>query len=229
MITDALRQARPFDGLSNAALDEIARHAKLRRVAPGEAVFEQGEPAGRFFLVAEGRMKVTMLTADGKQVLVRLIGAGDFCGLALALARPDYPASCRAAVPSLLVGWPMGYWRTLLETHPAVALRATQALGRHIADVHGRMAELATEEVERRVAHAVLRLARTAGQPGEGGVVVDFPITRQDLAEMAGTTLYSVSRIVSAWGRRGIVRRARARLVVSDAPALERIARGGET
>lgn len=229
MITEALRQAPPFDGLSDAALDEIARHATLRRVASGEAVFEQGEPAGRFFLVTEGRMKVSMLTAEGKQVLVRLIGAGDFCGLALALARPDYPATCRAAAPSLLVSWPMCYWRILLETHPAVALRATQALGRHIEDVHSRMVELATEEVERRVARAVLRLARTAGRLGEGGVIVDFPVTRQDLAEMTGTTLHSVSRIVSAWGARGIVRRGRARLVVSDPSSLERIARGDES
>lgn len=228
MMMTALKRSPPFHGLSEVALEEIARNATAQRLGTGDAIFVQGEPARRFFLVAEGRMKVSMLTADGKQVLVRLIGAGDFCGLALALARPDYPATCRAAVPSLLLAWPTPYWQTLLETQPAVALRATQALGRHIEDVHSRMVELATEEVERRVAHAVLRLARTAGTPEGGGVGIDFPVTRQDLAEMTGTTLHSVSRIVSSWSARDIVRRGRARIVVRDVPALERIAGGGE-
>lgn len=228
MIIDTLRRAPPFQCLSEAALEDIARHGTLLHLAVGEAVFEQGEPASRFFLVSEGRMKVSMLTSDGKQVLVRLLGAGDFCGLALALARSDYPATCRAAVPSRLVGWPTCYWPTLLERHPGVALGAMQALGRHIDDVHSRLTELATEEVERRVAHAVLRLARTAGQPADGAVVIDFPVTRQDLAEMTGTTVHSVSRVFSGWGARGIVRPSRARLVVADTAALEQIARGGE-
>lgn len=226
MLTAALRRSPAFRDLSEAALAEIAGQGAGRRVEAGEALFEQGAPAHRFFLVAEGRMKVTMVTAEGKQVFVRLTGAGDFCGLALALSRPDYPATCRAAVPSFVISWPMCYWGKLLEAHPAVALRVTQAMGRHIEDVHSRLTELATEEVERRVAHAVLRLARQAGRPVEGGVDVDFPVTRQDLAEMTGTTLHSVSRIVSVWSAQGIVRRGRARIVVSDIAALEEIARG---
>lgn len=226
MITAALQRSPPFRGLSGAALEEIARHALARRMMVGEAAFEQGEPAQRFFLVAAGRMKITLVTSEGKQVLVRMVGVNDFCGLALALARPEYSATCRAVVPSLIVGWSMCYWPTLLETQPAVAARVTETLGRQIDDLHSRMAELATEEVERRVAHAVLRLARTAGQPVDGGVGIDFPLTRQDLAEMTGTTLHSVSRIVSSWAARGVVRCGRARIVVSEFPALERIAVG---
>lgn len=226
MIVEALRRSPPFHGLADPQLEEVARHGTARSLRPGEAAFEQGAAADRFFLVVEGRMKVAMLTPDGKQVLVRLIGAGDFCGLALALARRDYPATCSAVVPSQLVGWPMCYWSTLLETHPVVSLRVTQALGRHIVDVHSRMAELATEGVERRVAHALLRLAREAGRPVEGGLGIDFPVTRQDLAEMTGTTLHSVSRIVSSWSARGFVRTGRARIVIADLGALERIGSG---
>ena len=95
----------------------------------------------------------------------------------------------------------MRYWEELLANYPRIAIGITRSLGRHITDVHARIAELATEEVEQRVAHAVLRLARSAGTPVEGGLRIDFPITRQDLAEMTGTTLHSVSRIVSGLGR----------------------------
>jgi CRP/FNR family transcriptional regulator, nitrogen oxide reductase regulator len=226
MIATALQMTQPFRDIEPVAVAEIARHASERRLAPGEALFEQGEPADRFFLAVEGRLKVTMITPEGKQVLVRLLCPGDFCGLALALARSDYPATCRAIVAVRVVGWPMSYWAELIETNPRIALGVTRSLGRHITDVHARIAELATEEVAQRVANAVLRLARTAGAPAEGGLRIDFPITRQDLAEMTGTTLHSVSRIVSGWIGRGVVGRGRARLVVRDLPALERIARG---
>ena len=116
--------------------------------------------------------------------------------------------------------------RSCSPIYPRIAIGITRSLGRHITDVHARIAELATEEVEQRVAHAVLRLARSAGTPVEGGLRIDFPITRQDLAEMTGTTLHSVSRIVSGWAGRGIVGRGRASLVIRDLPTLERIGRG---
>jgi len=228
MLETDLRSAVPLRTLDDAALADIAGHAAERRLAPGEPLFEQGEPARRFYLVAEGRLKVTMLTRDGKQFLVRLLQPGDFCGLAFALDRPDFPASCHAVVAARVVGWPTTYWQALAEEHPGIGISIALSLGRYVEDMHRRMSELATEPVERRVAHAVLRLARDAGKPTDGGVSVDFPVTRQDLAEMAGTTLHSVSRIVSAWSDRGIVRRGRARIVVSDLAGLERIARGGE-
>ena len=227
MIESTLREAGPFRDLASSARAEIARHASERQLAPGEAMFEQGEAADRFFLVTAGRLKVTMLVPEGKQVLVRLTFPGDFCGLALALALREYPATARAIVPSAAVSWPTSYWPVLIEAHPRIAVGMTQALGRHVTDVHTRIVELSTAEVERRVAHAVVRLARRAGEPAAGGGVrIDFPVTRQDIAELTGTTLHSVSRIVAAWATRGIVASGRARLVVRDVATLERIARG---
>ena len=226
MIASALQSVPAFRDVDCGGLEEIAHHATKRRLDAGDALFEQGEPAANFYLVIEGRLKVTMITQEGKQVLVRHVHPGDLCGFALALARPAYPATCRALVPVQGLGWQMRYWEVLLESYPRVAIAITRSLGHHITDVHARIAEFATEEVEQRVAHAVLRLAGKAGTPVEGGLRIDFPITRQDIAEMTGTTLHSVSRIVSAWAGRGIVGRGRAHLVVRDLPGLERIARG---
>lgn len=227
MIENALRNAAPFRDLGPTALAEIARRASERQLTSGEAMFNQGDPAERFFLVVEGRLKVTMIVPDGKQVLVRLIFPGDFCGLTPVLTISEYPATARAIVASRAVTWPTSFWPTLIEMRPGLALGLTQALGRHLAEAHTRIAELSTAEVERRVASAVLRLADRAGEPVEGGGVrIDFPVTRQDIAELTGTTLHSVSRIISAWVTRGIVGRGRARLIVRDVPALERIAEG---
>lgn len=226
MLDIVLQQAEPFRRLGRCALAEVARHASARRLDPGEALFEQGAPADHFFLVTDGRFKVSMVMPEGKQVLVRLVFPGDFCGLALVLARPDFPAAARAIVASRAIAWPTSYWPVMIEAHPAIALDATRSLGRHVAEVHTRIAELSTAEVERRIALAVLRLVDRAGKPAADGVRIDFPITRQDIAELTGTTLHSVSRIVSGWGSRGIVGRGRARLVVRDVAALERVAEG---
>ena len=226
MIAAALRKTEPFRDMDRDALRAIACQATDRPLVAGEALFEQGEPAERFFLALGGRLKATMIVPDGKQVLLQLINPGDFCGLASVLACTEYQATCRAIVATSVLAWPTSYWGTLFEGHPRIAVSLTQALGRHVAEVQTRIAEFATQPVERRVANAVLRLVRSAGTPTEGGVRVDFPITRQDLAELTASTLHSVSRIVSAWCGLGILGRGRACLVVRDLAALERIARG---
>jgi len=75
---------------------------------------------------------------------------------------------------------------------------------------------MSTEEVERRIAHALLRLAHQGGRKTEDGVLIDFPISRQDIAQMTGTTLHTVSRIMSAWEKVGLVSSGRQRVVICD-------------
>jgi CRP-like cAMP-binding protein len=87
---------------------------------------------------------------------------------------------------------------------------------------------MSTEEVERRVAHTVLRLSKDAGKSEGGGVRIDFPITRQDIAEMTGTTLHTVSRILSSWESKGLVEGGRQKLLVRDVKGLQALADSGE-
>ena len=101
-----------------------------------------------------------------------------------------------------------------------------QTIGQRLQEAHTRIREMATEEVERRVAHAVLRLIRQAGKPEGTGIRIDFPITRQDIAEMTGTTLHTVSRILSAWEAKGLVEGGRQKLLVRDAHRLQLLAEG---
>ena len=86
--------------------------------------------------------------------------------------------------------------------------------------------EISNEQVEQRVAHALLRLAKQAGRKTEAGVEIDFPISRQDVAEMTGTTLPTVSRILSAWEQQGLVEGGGQRIVVRDPHALFSLAEG---
>ena len=91
-----------------------------------------------------------------------------------------------------------------------------QTVGSRLQETHTRVVEMSTQQVERRVAHALLRLAKQAGRKVEHGVEIDFPISRQDIAEMTGTTLHTVSRTLSAWEQPGLIESGRQRIVLRD-------------
>jgi len=213
-----------FQRLAEAELTRLMAHATSRRVAQGATVFEQGEKAHAFYLLLHGRLKVSQVTPDGQQVMVRVVHPGDLFGFARALARPDYPGTARAAVDCVVIGWPMADWDAVVESSPHLAINAMQTIGQRLDEAHTRLREMSTQEVERRVAHAVLRLAAKAGRPEAQGTRIDFPITRQDIAEMTGTTLHTVSRLLSAWEGLGLVEGGRQKLTICDAEGLARIA-----
>ncbi len=205
-----------FSGMTDAQLDDILAVATSRRYATGSAVFEQGQPATHFFVLLHGRLRVTQVTSEGQQVIVRMVNPGDLFGIAKALRRPDYPGTSTAVNDSVALAWPMEAWDGLLTRHPSLAVNAMQTMGSRLQEAHTRMRELSTEEVERRVAHAVLRLANQSGKKEGTGVRIDFPVSKQDIAEMTGTTLHTVSRILTAWEEVGLVEGGRQKLLVKD-------------
>lgn len=226
-IDRSLVRALPlFTNISDVDLDRLLARASIRRVPVGEAVFEQGQPATAFFLLLHGRLKVTQVTPDGQQIIVRMVHPGDIFGFAKALQRDDYPGTPTASAESVVLSWPTEVWSQFVEQNPHLAVNAMQTIGQRLQEAHTRIREMATEEVERRVAHAVLRLIRQAGKPEGTGIRIDFPITRQDIAEMTGTTLHTVSRILSAWETKGLVEGGRQKLLVRDAHRLQLLAEG---
>lgn len=215
-----------FDKMSDADLDRLLNHATARRVPQGEAVFEQGQEARCFFLLLHGRLKVTQVTEDGQQIIVRVVHPGDLFGFARALQRSDYPGTAIAAAESVALSWPTDLWPSFVEQNPRLAVTAMQTIGQRLEEAHTRIREMSTQEVERRVAHVVLRLSQQAGRQEENGIRIDFQISRQDIAEMTGTTLHTVSRILSAWEAKGLVEGGRQKLLVRDPEGLALLADG---
>lgn len=215
-----------FARMSDADLDLLLARATMRRVKPGETVFEQGQKATQFFLLLHGRLKVTQVTSEGQQIIVRMVHPGDIFGFARALQRDDYPGTPVAAAESTVMCWPNEVWDTVVEKTPQLAVNTMRTIGQRLQEAHTRILEISTEEVERRVAHAVLRLVEKAGRQDDEGTHIDFPLTRQDVAEMTGTTLHTVSRLFSAWEGQGIVRGGRQKLLVRDKARLQALASG---
>lgn len=215
-----------FAGMAEAEQHEVLALARSHHYGAATAVFEQGQAAEFFYVLLSGRLRVTQTNAEGQQTVVRMVNPGDLFGIARALRRPDYPGTATAVTDSVALQWPMKDWDRLTEQHPRFAINAMQTMGQRLQEAQARVRELSTEEVERRVAHTVLRLANQGGKKEAEGVRIDFPISKQDIAEMTGTTLHTVSRILSAWERAGLIEGGRQKLLIREPHRLFLIGEG---
>lgn len=213
-----------FRGVSPEVLSKIVGIAHSTSIAPGQFFFNEGEPAEHFYVLTSGRAKLTQLTPEGHQVVIRHVGPGDAFGGVGAFGEPAYPISAESVEASTALAWSSSTMRRLLESEPVLAVNALEMVASRLYDLQQRYRQAMTERVERRIARAVLRLVRDAGRRVEAGVQIDFPVSRQDIAEMTGTTLYTVSRLLSSWEQDGIISGGRQRIVLTNPHALVAIA-----
>lgn len=219
-----LRGVDLFAELEDRVLDDVLRAAHRRRVAKGETVFRQDEEAQSFYVLVEGRLKVTQTTPEGQRVVVRFICPGEMFGCVAVFGGQRYPGTATAVEDTRMLGWTKGATQHLMERHPRIAINTLGTVGSRLQESQTRVRELSTQRVERRIAHALVRLAEQAGKPVAQGVRIDFPISRQDVAEMTGTTLHTVSRTLSAWEEQGIVESGRQKITICRPDALVAIA-----
>jgi CRP-like cAMP-binding protein len=215
-----------FQGLTPTELDRMVGQARSLRIARNRAVFEQEQDAHSFFLLLDGHIRVVKSTAEGGEVTVRYIGPGELMGIATALGRTTYPASAIAAVDCVVLAWPSSLWSEFASAYPSFGASTYKTVGNRLQDAHTRVVEMSTEHVDRRVAHALLKLVNQTGRKTEEGLMIDFPISRQDIAEMTGTTLHTVSRLMSAWDGKGLVISGRQKVTVVEPHRLLMLAEG---
>jgi CRP-like cAMP-binding protein len=203
-----------FQGLDTDALAAMVQTAHVQAVPSGSCFFLQDDPATRFYVLLEGRVRLTQVTAEGQQVILRFITPGEGMGIVAALGAMDYPASAEALDACRALMWEGAAVAALMERYPRLALNGMRLLAQRVREFQDRLRELATERVARRVARTLLRLARQSGHKVAGGILIDLPLSRQNLAEMTVTTLYTVSRILSQWEAQGLVETGRERVVI---------------
>ena len=222
-----VERAPLFRGLSPAAHSELLVLAHERRVARKQCFLEEGEPAREILILCAGRVKMTQLAPSGQQIILRLTGPGEVFG-GLGVARGGtYPATAEALEPSHALGWSRAELHAFAETHPLVLQNTIRIVSERLRSLEHRYLELATERVPQRLAHALLRLVGHMGRPADGGALVSF--SREELAQMTGTTLFTVSRIVSEWETHGLVLPRREGVVVVDTEGLVSVAEGAES
>ncbi len=214
-------RSRVFDGLTAAERGQWIEAARPREVRRNELVAHQGDQVREFALVESGLLKLVQLTPGGHELIVRFVGPGDPFGVVALLDTARYPMTAVAVERTRLLIWTDGVLRPLLDRFPRVRLNVTRELAAYMTDALTRVRELTTERVSQRLAHTLLRLMRQVGTPHGDGVLIAHPLTRQELADLTGTTLYTVSRTLSRWQSRGILQSTRRHLLVRAPGRLE--------
>lgn len=223
-LLDLLNQAPLFAGATLSERKVALRSAHASSLEKGEFYFHQGEKALAFYIVVEGRVRLTQLTPEGHQIILRYLGPGEGMGIIVVLSNTVYPLSAEVVADSTALKWDYEAAAQLLEQFPRLALNGLRLVAGRFQELQNRYQELATERVERRVARTLLRLARQTGRRTEQGVLIDLPLSRQDLGEMTGTTLYTVSRILSNWEQQKLIESGRERITICNPHGLVVIA-----
>ena len=209
-------------GLEPAVAEGLLQQAQRRTVRADEVLFTAGHPARAVHVLASGAAKLMQATPNGARIIVKYVRPGEIFGSPALLDR-FYPTNAIAVTECVELQWPSEVIRAFIDRHPRVALNVIGDLEARLREMEGRLRDLSNEPVEHRLARAILKLVETFGQQTDEGVEIPFPVSRQDLADLIGSTLPTVSRTLRAWETQRQIRRYRRRLVIADAEAVARV------
>jgi CRP-like cAMP-binding protein len=213
-----LEQSPIFASLNEDELAELAGLAVERSLTPGEFVFWDGDTPKWFYLVAEGKVKVLKHSSQGKEFIIAFFSPGEMFGEVAVFENRPYPASAQAVTETKVLGIKREDFLSFLANRPEVSLRIINVLSGRLRDAQGRLRDLAGERVERRLAQTLLMLSSKLGPT--------LPFTRQEIADMAGTTAETAIRFMSQLKDRRIIRSTRGKTVILDVTKLKLLSEG---
>jgi CRP-like cAMP-binding protein len=206
-------------GLSQQEILRLASCARPKAFARDESIFMQGEPARCLLLIRTGSVKITQISSNGNEVILWMYGKGNVLGVLSEPAAGLHPSTARAMEACTALVWDCATLQNLLETCPRIRQNLSQVLMTRLQELEERFREVATEKVPRRLALALMRLSKHVGKTVHDGVEVS--LSREELAQMTGTTLFTISRILSQWSRENFVSSRRESVLLRDPVRLE--------
>lgn len=224
-VDEILKESPLFRSMSDGDLAQLAALAELRLYTRGDLMFTEGDPSAYFFAIARGRAKIFKMTPSGKDVILEIFGPGDPIGTVAAYEERPYPASAMALTDCLCIVLPSAAFFDLLEQSPTLTRGLLLGLTRRLVELTNRIAELTGGKVEPRLARLFSKMAEDRGKPTDEGVFIPLALSRQELADLTGTTIETCIRIMSRWGKEGIVRTDADGFAILDAEALRLLAR----
>lgn len=221
---DHLTHYRLFEGLDQAALDDIAAYARLLDVQRGVVLLEEDTLAARLYAIQKGWLRLYKIAVDGRQSVIRLSGPAEVVGISAVLPDARYTLSAQTISACRLMVWQADDLQNLMRRYPALQRNSLQLLAEYRDTLQQQLLELATEHVEQRLAHTLIRLADHHGLPADDPEHVTLPLMQRDLADLIGVSHYTVSRLLHLWQQQGLVQAQRGRVVIIDRQRLMTLA-----
>ncbi len=210
-----------FAGLTESECLEIASCARARTFARDELLFMQGQPSSSLVMLHGGSVKQTQISSNGAEVIIQMSGKGEPLASTAGCLPCNHTCSARAMEKCNASVWEYARLQDLLKKYPQIGINISRILSGRLDELQERFREVATEKVAQRLARALLRLMKQVGKPSKGGV--EISLNREELAQMTGTTLFTISRLLSKWGEEGFVLPCREAVVVLDSQRLVKV------
>ncbi len=206
-IDQALARVPMFRRLDAEDRRRIAAVSTLHEYDRGDEVFAEGDPASAFYIVASGQVKVVKSTPTGREIILEIFGAGDPLGAVVGLRRasPFRPPRARSSRRSAWCTPREAFFRLLAE-HPSLVRGLLSGLTMRLIELTNRLANLSGARVEERIARLFVQKLEEQGRPERGGWFLPIALSRQEIADLAGTTIETAIRVMSRWGKSGVVR-----------------------
>ncbi len=216
-----LGQATALRHLDTPVLEAMREAARSHFLKPGEVLLYQGDPIHAFYVIISGGVRLVNYTADGQAITLKIYGPGDVFGL-LAVSGPyPHPTQIETVQDSVIISIDGQDVRRLMLAHPQLSLTLIDLLTAHVHEAHHRIRNMAFKRVDRRLALALLNLAAKFGRSEGDTVWLDVAITQRDLAEFTGSTVETINRTLTLWGKQGIVAVGHKRVDILNIAALE--------
>jgi CRP-like cAMP-binding protein len=212
-------------GLSSEQWTQIVSHLVRKEYEPDDYIFFEGDSPVQLWFLEKGRVKLLKHSDTGKDVILTVISSGEFLGEFAAYRGMVYPVTAQAIEPATMLLLPQQAYDELLRTYPALSGLIISSLEQRLNEAYDTIRSMAVERVERRIARLLLKLASSVGRPVEGNrILIDMPLTRQDIAEMTGTTVESAIRVMSKLRKQGVINSKNGKVYLSKPHALVSIA-----
>ena len=218
---DLLRRIALFRRLPAGARARVAEVARIKTYERGDMIFSEGDPADAFMAIVTGRVKVFKSTPAGREIILEIFGAGDPLGAVAVYEGVPFMASAITLERTECLRIAQPAFFRLLEQDPALVRGLLSGLTIRLAELTRRLAELSGARVETRFARLFLKLCDQIGRPERGGVFVAMPLSRQELADLTGTTIETAIRIMSRWQKEDVLHTEKDGFVVLDRNSLE--------
>ena len=223
-VEEALRSVAAFRALAGEDRARLAEIASVRAYDKGDTLFAEGDASDFLYTILSGRVKVIKAIPSGKEVILEIFGAGDPVGAVVAYEGRPYPASAIAIEKTSCLLLRRAPFFGLLERHPSLVRGFLLGLTQRIVELTRRIPEVAGGRVETRFAHLFLKLADKMGRRTAEGIAIPMALSRQDLADLTGTTIETCIRLMSRWGKEGLVRTEKDGFLLLHRGELEKLA-----
>ena len=215
-----LRNVPVFEDLPPEDLAIISQVSIERRYKKNETIFMEGEPGEGFYYVKSGKIKIRKLSADGREHIINILGPSDVFAEVLLFNKGSYPATAIAVEESCVGIIRNSALETVIINHPRVAMNIIQVMSKKLLFIQKKVKLLAFSNSCEKIAQAVENLAWRYGRKTCHGLQIDIDITRQDIANLAGTTRETVSRVFSIMKKDKVLDWDERRIIILDAHGL---------